>query len=338
MAAETRLQEHALTLDADGPPGRFSAALPPGAAGNWCNLAVSAAHADAPWWVKLEATDEDRGQVVREAFLGHPCKAGGRTWRATLVHLPGAAARLTLQIFSTAPNRTETPSAVLRVLSRRQAALSLLAHGWPALPRALAGDARGVAGRVRAMLGQRPARTGEAPPYAVWISLYDDWRPMRDALTRLAEKVLIDVAVVGGNTAGQAETIDSLHSQWVAPERIDCVEHPADWRAGGSAWVLLMRAGEVLAPHALACFAAAARRNPEAGGFCADLDSITPNGRARPLFKPQTDPWLVRSGLLTRGACMFPAAALSGAQCDAVTWKVAAAISAAVRCKKYRSF
>ena len=322
------LRGHALTLDADGPAGRFSAVLPAGAAGNWCRLAVSVAHADAAWWVKLEATDEARGQVVREAFLGRQRGLDGRKWRNTLVHLPGAAVRLTFWVFTAASCRAEAPFAVLRVLSRREAAFALLARGWPALPRALAGDARGVLGRVRAMLGQHPARTGEAPPYGVWTTLYDEWLPLRDVLVRLSDGISIDVAVIGGDAAARVETLASLHRQWVAPARIDVVEQPADWRAGDSAWVLVMQAGEVLAPHGLACFAAALRRDPGALGFYADLDCITAHGRADPLFKPQPDPWLVRSGLLTRGACLFRAGVLHDTACDTATWRRAAAISA----------
>ena len=285
---------------------------------------MSVAQPDAAWWVKLEATDTARGQVVREAFLGPPRRSAGQVWRTTLVHLPHSAERLTLQVFTAVPGKAATPSASLRVLSRRRAAFALLAGGWPVLPRAMAGDARGLAGRVRAMLGQRPARIGEAPPYSVWIALYDDWRPLRD-LARSTPETPVDVAVVGQDESARAATLASLQGQRVAPARIVVLAHPAHWRPGASAWVLVMQAGEVLAPHALACFAEAIRREPDGSGFYADLDSITADGRAEPLFKPQADPWLVRSGLLTRGACLFRAGTLHGAGADAAAWRVAAA-------------
>ena len=320
------MREHALTLEAEACKGRFWAALPDKAAGNWCRLAVNVtpAHTQSGWWAKLEAADTGRGQVVREAFLGRPRHWRGGMWRTTLVHLPRAAGRLTVQVFSAAPDQVGAPSAVLWVLGRRRAAFALLAGGWPALPRALAGDASGLAGRVRAMLGQRPARTGEAPPYSLWLALYDDWRPMRDALARAAGDASIDVVVVGRGEAEIATTLTSLRDQWVTPARVDVIAGPADWQAGAGAWVLVMEAGEALVPHGLACFAEAARRTPDASGFYANLDTNA-DGRAHPLFKPQADPWLLRSGLLTQGACLFRADTLRSAGRDAAAWRQAAA-------------
>ncbi len=324
---ELRLQGHALDVRPAGPAGRFGAVLPAGAAGQWCRLAVSVAHTDATWWVKLEAADEARGHVVREAFLGRQHRSAGRTWRTILVHLPYAADRLTLQVFTATLGQVQAPLASLHVLRRGRAAAALLASGWPALPRALAGDARGLAGRVRAMLGQRPARRGEAPPYDIWVARYDDWRPLRNGLTLAVAELPVDVAVIGQDDAGLRATLESLRAQWVPPASIDVFARPGDWRARSSAWVLVMQAGEVLAPHGLACLADAARRDPDASGFYADLDCITANGRANPLFKPQPDPWLLRSGLLTRGACLFRASTLLGAGEDAAAWRTAAACS-----------
>ena len=132
------------------------------------------------------------------------------------------------------------------------------------------------------MLGHYRGGAGEAPPYRVWIALYDDWEPVRDVLSR-GPAIPIDIAVVGGGPADRAATLASLKAQWVTPAHICVTAAPGDWQAGDSDWVLMMQAGEMLAPHGLACFAEAARRDPLAGGFYADLDRFEAGGRDAPL-------------------------------------------------------
>jgi GT2 family glycosyltransferase len=318
----------ALVLRADAVPGRFHAALPPGAAGSWCRLAVGTG-APGAWWAKLEARDAARDQVVREAFLGPVRRSRGIAWRSTLLHLPAFCDSLALQLFAdgTPP---QTLSATLRVLGRRRAALALLLGGWRHLPRALAGGWMGLPGRLRAVLGQAPARAGQAPGYDTWLRLYDAWGPSQRAALA-GEGAALAVAVIGADRAARAATLAALGAQWTQPAHIGVADTPAGWSDDGAAsWLLVLRAGEVPPAHALACFSHAAQRGPMAGGFFADTDRLVGGVRADPLFKPVSDPILLHSGLAAQGACLFRADLVrAGAgparEGDAGAWRLALA-------------
>jgi GT2 family glycosyltransferase len=297
----------------------FEATLPPGAPGEWCVVRLVLTD-PAPWWAKLELVDESRGQVVRDVFLGPARRSGGAIWRDTLVHVPQDSQKLTLSLFQAAGARARVE---LRVLPRWRAALALLARGWRGVPGALAGSPLGALGRVRAIIGQGPARAGEAPPYATWIALYEpppapapDWD--------------VTVVVAGGPAAARDASLASA-----AAARSHVVAAPEDWAAIGSAWVVLLQAGEILAPGALAAFAQAAADYPWADMLTADCDRLTAQGeRTDPLFKPMPDPVLLRSGLTVRGACAvrwraFPAVLPASAQAAKLTlaWRDSARIA-----------
>jgi GT2 family glycosyltransferase len=280
------LKRMRLKVNVDGP--RLEAALPPGAPGAWCVLRLGLAD-PAPWWAKLELTDEARGQVVRDVFLGPLRRRGAKTWRDTLVHVPRDSRALMLTLFQAAGAGA---SVELRVLPRWRAAMALLARGCGDLPGALAGSPLGALGRVRAVLGQGPARAGEAPPYSTWIALYEGPPAPAPAWD-------VTVVVAGGPAAARDASLASA-----APARRHAVAAPGDWLAIASPWVVLLQAGEILAPGALAAFAQAAADCPWAELLTADCDRLTAQGeRTDPLFKPGPDPVLLRSGLTVRGAC-----------------------------------
>ena len=330
MLVNARLHRRTLRLEAGGGPGQFRAKLPAGAAGAWCRFAVGL-EADEPWWAKLEVADDDRCQVVREAFLGRLHGKGATAWRSTLVHMPAISIGLTVQIFTASGKPAGIPRATLTVLARPVAALSLLAHGWRRVPRALAGQTTGLPWRLRTMLGHAPAQGGDVPPYTVWVKLYDRWGPAeRDALAlHRPGQTSIAVVVVGSDHSGAA-TLADLDKQWLQPVRVIRLTRPTDYRAGAEAWLLVLQAGERVPPHALACFAHAALLQPNALGFYADADVISHGARASPLFKPQADPWLLGSGLLTAGACLFRTdlAVSAATPPDAVAWRQSMALSA----------
>ncbi len=284
----------------EGPDGCFSAPLPDGAAGCWCRLEVRIPGSTA-WWAKLEVTDPARGQIVREAFLG-PLRLGAR---ATLLHVPSSATGLSLRVFYVEPGGAPAPIGSFRVLGRASATVALLRHGWRLIPGALAGDAAGRLGRLRVMLGQAPARAGEAPGYDVWCLLYDRWGEAERAALRATEMVSeIAVLVVGGNQAGRLASLASVARQWMAPARVGYVDEADHLDANAARWTLVLRAGDELAPHALACFALEASRHDDAELIYADSDELMPAGRQTPLFKPGADARLLRAGVLTRGAVL----------------------------------
>jgi hypothetical protein len=311
--------------------GVFAACLPPGAAGQWCWLGV---WSDAPaiWWAKVEVTDPARRHVVREAFFGAARRRRGGRQRAMLLHLPGAAAEVVIRIFTAVDEAASTPVVSLRVLGRGEATLRLLLGAWRDLPGAVWGRLPGLAWRVRVVVGQGAARRGQAPPYGVWVRLHEP-RPCAAQAAAWAPDPAMIVAIVGADELARAQTEASLAAPGAGPVRVKLTRTLRDCLQAGSAWVVVIAAGETLAPHALACFALAQRRHPGARGFYADLDCIDGQVRTQPLFKPQTpDPWLLRSGLLTRGACMFHRSVLEEAAADwdgtgedADSWRLALA-------------
>jgi len=291
--------------------GVFGARLPPGAAGQWCRLGV---WCDAPamWWAKVEVADPARRQVVREAFLGPARRSGGGRQRVMLLHLPGGAAELAIRMFSDRGGQAAIPVVTLRVLGRAEAGLRLLLGAWRDLPGAVWGRLPGLAWRVRVVVGQGAARRGEAPPYAVWVRLHEPWTSGAWAAGRQAD-VDMGIAIIGRRDLVLGETVAPAPG----PVRVKIVGTLRECLHAGATWVVVVAAGEVLAPHALACFALAHRRHPDARGFYADLDCIDGQTRTQPMFKPATpDPWLLRSGLLTRGACMFHSSVLEAAGAD----------------------
>ena len=250
------------------------------------------------WWLKVEATDAARDQVVREAFLG---RRHGQT-RALLMHVPRDASELVLTVITLACGELD-PVVTLAVQSRTMAALRLIAGGWRQAFACLPGDPTGLAGRLRVALGQAPARAGEAPPYDMWIRLYDQWGQAERRALAAAPDAAIEVAVTGaGDDAG---TLASARRQWVLPVRVSRLTGLESFARLPGAWLLVVQAGDVLADHAVACFANAAARSPEAAGFYADLDMLRDGVRSNPLFKPATDPWLARSAMLQQGTCVF---------------------------------
>jgi GT2 family glycosyltransferase len=286
----------ALTISASAAPfgARLAAALPPGAAGQWCMLRLALPDA-APWWAKLELTDEARGQIVREVFLGKPYRHAGHTWRATLVHIPGEARAITLCVFG-----SEAAAHLdLRILSRGAATALLLARFWRVLPAALSGSPLGVLGRIRTLLGQAPARAGDAPPYATWIALFETAAaPPPDTPWD------VQVAVIAGALDATQASLKSAARQIHGPAPACVIAGAQDWHALTAAWVIPLQAGEILNPRAVSLFAQAARTCPSAAFLTADCDSLAADGtRTDPLLKPGPDPLLLQAGLPLRGAC-----------------------------------
>jgi GT2 family glycosyltransferase len=301
----------------------FSAALPPQVAGRWCAFSL-AIRSNAPWWAKLRATDTARDQVVREAFFGPSHRLPGGQRRGLLMHVPQQAGGCELILFTSADGlqmlAQGSVSLRLRVLGRAETALRLLLSHWRKVPQALRGQTLGLAGRVRATLGQAASRAGQAPPYSVWIDLFDRWGEReRDALTAVSQTFpqFAAVIVADGSQAGLAASKDSLASQWWGAEVAPRIIHqPADWAPPDAEWCVVLAAGEILAPHALACFARAVGRAPEMRAFCSDLDHVGEDGtRYAPSLRPPPDPWLLQSALCASGAWVFhrqAMAALSG--------------------------
>jgi GT2 family glycosyltransferase len=306
-----RLSGHAFAMTS------FAAALPPAAAGRWCRVVLSWP-GGGPFWAKLELFDSARGQIVREAFF----PPSRRNDQVMLLHIPQASGQLTLSLFTPrAASQTQPvlslPVLSLRVLVRIEATLRLFAGGRLSLAGALRGSPFGLLGRLRAMLGQAAARRGQAPPYHVWIDLYDTWGDQeRQALLSCtatggsAEDTppdMIEIRVMDdGSEAALTGTMASIAAQWRAPEVLSVIRTHDMWRVPTAEWVVMLACGETLAPHALACLAHAMSRNPFPLAIYADVDYYDAGmARSTPGLRPAADAWLMRSALLRDGAWIF---------------------------------
>ena len=299
----------------------FAADLPPSAAGRWCRVVLSWP-GSGPFWAKLELSDSARGQIVREAFFP-PRRQHDRVM---LVHVPQAAGQLTLSLFTPRAASETAPVLLLRALVRMEATLRLFAGGSLSLAGALRGSPFGLLGRLRVMLGQTAARRGQAPPYHVWIDLYDRWgEEERAALLSCsapyaaaedARPHVFEIRVMDdGRAAALAETMVSIAAQWRPPEVLSVIRPDQMWREPNAEWVVMLACGERLAPHALACLAHAMLRDPLPLAIYADIDYYDAGmARSNPGLRPAADPWLIRSALLRDGAWTFRRAAFGYAR------------------------
>ena len=256
--------------------------------------------------------DTARDQIVREAFFP-PARRGVPNRRAMLMHVPFAAGRMTLSLFVSRESADEMPIVFVDVLGRVAAAFWLVAGGWRSLAVALGGSPVGLLGRARTLLGQSAARRGEAPPYVTWVDLFDSWGEREhQGLLALPLSAEIEVAVVANSDAPSlARSLAAIAAQWRRACSVRVIRAPADWRALRGLWVVVIDAGECLAPHALACLSLAVRDDVSTNAVCADLDEYDTGGqRSKPAFRPPPDSWLLRSALFAEGAWMFRRAAL----------------------------
>ena len=320
----------ALALAGNAPAERdipTEIALPEGAPGNWCRLIVEA-ESPGKWWAKYALWDSARGHVVRQGFLG-PARRRGTHWqRSTMIYMPPASESLSVQLFGEGASLRNVHIATL---SRRAAFPRLLVHGLTSIPAAASGDTTGLAGRLRAVVGQSPARNAEAPPYELWVRLFDTWsaQDREDLMTRLQAMHLppFGLAIAGASGAtpdALRRTRESLARQWItAPAPPVLIEQPSDWLKCRTQWTGIIQAGEILPDHALACMSFAIVSRPALRFVCADTDEAVPARpgwtRANPRFKPGPGPVLLPSGALTTGLCFFRAreADLRGLPLDA---------------------
>ena len=256
-----------------------------------CKFACAAAGA---WWVKVEVTDEARGQVVREAFLGR--RRGD--WRGMLLHVPAGGRALAVWVVT--PNGWAWGAGGTGAgVARGEAAAAAVAGGCGKWAGCLAEIGRGWRGGCGWCWGRRRAGREEAPPYDVWVgcSIAGARRSGRRWQRRGA--VAVEVVIVGEVMAASER---SVAEQWVRPERVSCVAALAGFERRPGTWLVVLAAGDVLAAQAVGCFARAIRAAPDKPGFYADADWLVAGLRAAPLFKPDADPWLARSSLLGVGA------------------------------------
>ena len=304
----------------------YQADLPPGAAGNWVFLRMRGPRPEN-WWVKIEIEDSSRGHIVREAFLRKPSRFSRHATRSTLIHVPQDAAGLRIFIFGTGASDFAWSA---HTIPRRFALLILLALGLPKLPHALKGNHFGRLGRVRTVLGQAPMRAGEAPPYSFWIDMVAR-RTQAIAATAASFDATIVLCPGPPSLLAATRTALSTQSQKVTGG-IAISEGALDFWAGlRTKYVVILAAGEIPAPEALARFARHAAQNPECDAIFADYDSLDANKiRCDPILRPAPAPLGIESGIFARGMAVFDRNVTQslGASLDADLLRYAAALRA----------
>lgn len=139
-----------------------------------------------------------------------------------------------------------------------------------------------------------------APSYQDWIAAHDVLGPRdRERITRDSaawpQPPFFEVRIAGGDPEAVRRTRASLDDQLYPRHawRAACgdegtpVPGPEAKPLPGGRWLILLRAGDMLAPHALYWFAAVARSDPGCAMIFADEDRLDAAGRrCDPQFKP----------------------------------------------------
>ena len=211
------------------------------------------------------------------------------------------------------------------VVSRGAAALHTALRHVPRLfstaLRCLRWNPRGLLGRLRGELGYL-SQTGLHVPYPVWCDLFDRW----DRLERSPDWPSIDCLVLRAdpNSRSAAATYDGVASSLcIAPAAILTAddEFPATLARSGVAYIGVLQAGEVLAPHALAVLAATAVHLGHPAILYADDDSVTTGGdRFAPRFKPPPNHTAMLAGDLCSGIWLIRKDAMAGLTPGSENW------------------
>lgn len=128
-----------------------------------------------------------------------------------------------------------------------------------------------------------------APAYREWIEINDqltadDCRRIRQQVATWSDAPRL-LVVLAGQGQAQQETLASLEQQLYRNFAVAHGEEHATQPAAD--WVMLVRAGSILPPHALYWFAHEARAHPGAAVIYADEDALDAAGRrCDPQFKP----------------------------------------------------
>jgi GT2 family glycosyltransferase len=164
-------------------------------------------------------------------------------------------------------------------------------------------------------------------PYGEWIDSFDtlrerDLKRIAAHVGRFADPPRFHVVVVadGAGPAAVSATLASLDAQ--AYRRFERVVIEDDGEtvpaalAGGSRdeWIMLLRAGDTLAPHALYWFAWEAQARPDAAVIYSDDDAWDgERSRSAPRFKPDWSPAHLLSTHYVGAAAIFRASAVAAA-------------------------
>jgi O-antigen biosynthesis protein len=268
-----------------------------------------------PACLRMQASGDD-ARLENEVYLRD---LPGGLGRVAVVYLRLDIEFLHFDLFE----RNVPKPAQIKLLRISRGAAALLLMAWHPLRfwRALRGAAGGWGDRSRAALYEVATRGSAPPSYAQWVDLFDRWEgPARARLLdspRRSNWPRLSVVVFHAGKEGDgalAATLDGLKEQWVAvPHGIVAGTGDAARRALATAlrdadsdYVVLVQAGERLAPHALALLGDEIARLDRPDAIFADEDGITRDGRRHgPLFKPEASHTLMLSGSLTRGIWAF---------------------------------
>jgi GT2 family glycosyltransferase len=238
-----------------------------------------------------------------------------------LICVTGAAQRAVIEVFGENAERRLK----LRLVAVPQAAAALLLVCLrPSILLPSAPDRRrGGRRNLRTRLAEAAIKLGPRISYAAWQRRFDCWATV--AATPSAASVMALVFTRGAQDraalAASLSAIDAAAKAWPAPLAIlildgSAADPAARLRtaldAATAAFVVVLQAGEVIAPHAIAALVRFAEIRQLAIVY-ADEDRVDVAGlRSAPFFKPEASRMLMLSGLLASGVFLIRRDALAG--------------------------
>ncbi|MDE1173221.1 MAG: glycosyltransferase [Parvibaculaceae bacterium] len=294
----------------------FVAAVEPGMRGRWCLIFLG----DVKRTGKIAPSVQiGQGGESKGADIYYPSRLSGlpaiaRYW--SVMYLPVGTRTLSVEFPGADPDVVHYKFSVCPI-SRAAAAVLIVSKHPLRFIRMFSGGGIGIGHRVRALLATLPTDAGKQRSYATWQTLFDTWgEANRQALMGAAQRSAWPTfSVLVFNPAGEASpaleaTLKALAVQWLsvpyslvtgaggdADDAVDRAleNHPSDY-------ILVLQAGEILPPHAVAVLADSAVRYARPDVLYADEDEVTPAGRRHaPHFKPEVNHALMLSGTLSRG-------------------------------------
>lgn len=296
-------------------------AVPPDVRNSWCVLLVrpsGQSRTVMPARLRVQAAGDAR--MINEIFLAGSRYLPQMAGHMAVMHMPSNAAFVHFDLFGTAPLPNGAEISLLSVSRTLAAALLAIPHPIRFLS-ALLGGRDGWKRRMRSALAIMATNGAKSRSYALWVKLFDTWDlPAQNALLNSPRRpIWPSLAVVVfhngiGDSVPLNATLAGLRSQLlrVPPVLVQGAGAAARLSLKTALddplpeYLVLLQAGEVLAPQALALISDEIALLDSPDAIFADEDNLTAKGQRRwPLFKSEANRTLMLSGTLTRGVWAF---------------------------------
>jgi GT2 family glycosyltransferase len=289
--------------------------------GGWTIAMLSGPAVQSEALVSLAVDDGAAAGVSARRFIA--IGLGRKVFvQVSLFCVTAAQQRAVIEVFGEAADR----GLKLRLMAVPQAVAALLLICLQPSILLPGASARRFGGRrnLRKRLAMAAIKLGPRISYAAWQRRFDCW--VTTAAGKPLAVPIMALVFTGGaqNRAALEASLGSIDaaakasSVAVAVEIIDCsADDPAArlrtaLDAATAAFVIVLQAGEVIAPHAIAALVRFAEKKQLAIVY-ADEDRIDFSGlRSEPFFKPEASRMLMLSGLLASGIFLLRRDVLAG--------------------------